>query len=92
MSSFLMLIFDTQNSSADFEECCHKLMKINLPAGRESELPSMIIETCSQRPTYEKFYGLIGERFARLNRLWTDQFETQFVKYYDTIHRYETNR
>lgn len=85
-------IYLTINSSADFEECCHKLMKINLPIGKESELPSMIIETCSQRPTYEKFYGLVGERFARINRLWTDQFETQFMKYYDTIHRYETAR
>lgn len=85
-------IYLTINSSADFEECCHKLMKINLPVGKESELPSMIIETCSQRPTYEKFYGLVGERFARLNRLWMDQFEMQFMKYYDTIHRYETNR
>lgn len=85
-------IYLTINSSADFEECCHKLMKVNLPVGRESELPSMIIETCSQRPTYEKFYGLVGERFARLNRLWTDQFEQQFVKYYDTIHRYEMAR
>ena len=85
-------IYLTINSSADFEECCHKLMKVNLPPGKESELPSMIIETCSQRPTYEKFYGLVGERFARLNRLWMDQFETQFMKYYDTIHRYETNR
>jgi len=85
-------IYLTINSSADFEECCHKLMKINLPVGKESELPSMVIETCSQRPTYEKFYGLVGERFARINRLWTDQFEQQFVKYYETIHRYESSR
>ena len=80
------------NSSADFEEACHKLMKVNLPAGRESELPSMVIEACSQRPTYEKFYGLIAERFAKINRLWTDQVEMQFAKYYETIHRYENNK
>ncbi|KAL2368160.1 pre-mRNA-splicing factor cwc22 [Blastomyces gilchristii] len=85
-------IYLTIMSSIDFEECCHKLMKITLPPGHESELPSMIIECCSQERTYSKFYGLIGERFAKLNRLWADLFEEAFIKYYDTIHRYETNR
>ncbi|CAL3964787.1 hypothetical protein PZA11_002287 [Diplocarpon coronariae] len=85
-------IYLTIMSSIDPEECCHKLMKVNLPAGLEHELPSMIIECCSQEKTYSKFYGLIGERFAKINRLWTDLFEQSFAKYYDTIHRYETNR
>lgn len=85
-------IYLTIMSSIDFEECCHKLMKINLPAGMEPELPSMVIECCSQERTYSKFYGLIGERFAKINRLWSDLFEAAFAKYYDTIHRYETNR
>lgn len=52
----------------------------------------MVIECCSQERTYSKFYGLIGERFAKLNRLWTELFEESFRTYYDTIHRYETNR
>lgn len=85
-------IYLTIMSSIDFEECCHKLMKVALPAGQEPELPSMVIECCSQERTYSKFYGLIGERFAKLNRLWTELFEASFAKYYDTIHRYETNR
>jgi pre-mRNA-splicing factor CWC22 len=85
-------IYLTIMSSIDPEECCHKLMKVTLPAGLESELPSMIIECCSQEKTYSKFYGLIGERFAKINRLWTQLFEESFAKYYDTIHRYETNR
>ena len=85
-------IYLTIMSSIDFEECCHKLMKVNLPPGQEPELPSMVIECCSQERTYSKFYGLIGERFAKLNRLWTELFEASFAKYYDTIHRYETNR
>lgn len=67
-------------------------MKVNLPVGQEPELPSMVVECCSQEKTYSKFYGLIGERFAKINRLWTDLFEQSFAKYYDTIHRYETNR
>ena len=85
-------IYLTIMSSIDFEECCHKLMKVSLPPGQEPELPSMVIECCSQEKTYSKFYGLVGERFAKLNRLWTDLFEQSFARYYDTIHRYETNR
>jgi pre-mRNA-splicing factor CWC22 len=85
-------IYLTIMSSLDFEEACHKLMKVHLPPGQEPELPSMIIECCSQEKTYSKFFGLVGERFAKLNRLWTDLFEQSFAKYYDTIHRYETNR
>ncbi|KAF2769952.1 MIF4G-domain-containing protein [Teratosphaeria nubilosa] len=85
-------IYLTIMSSGGFEEACHKLMRINLPAGREEELPSMIIECCSQERTYNKFFGMIGERFCKLNRLWKDLFQQMFEKYYETIHRYETNR
>jgi len=85
-------IYLTIMSSADPEEAVHKLMKINLPAGQEPELPSMIVECCSQEKTYTKFFGLIGERFAKINRLWCDLFEQAFVKYYETIHRYENNK
>ena len=84
-------IYLTIKSSGGFEECCHKLMKINLPANQEPELVSMIVECASQERTYDKFYGLIGERFCRLNRMWTELFEEAFANYYDTIHRYETN-
>lgn len=91
----------------NFEEAVHKLMKINIPEGREAspccypcrdetdeqiELCNMIIECCSQERSYNTFYGLIGERFCKLNRIWTDCFQEAFMKYYDTIHRYETNK
>ncbi|KAI5287088.1 pre-mRNA-splicing factor cwc22 [Ascosphaera aggregata] len=85
-------IYLTIMSSIDFEECVHKLMKITLPPDMEHELPSMIIECCSQERTYSKFFGLIGERLCKINRMWCDLFEESFAKYYDTIHRYETNR
>ncbi|KAK5990023.1 Pre-mRNA-splicing factor cwc22 [Cladobotryum mycophilum] len=85
-------IYLTIMSSADPEEAVHKLMKITLPAGQEPELPSMIVECCSQEKTYTKFFGMIGERFAKINRLWCDLFEQAFAKYYDTIHRYENNK
>ncbi|KAI0603083.1 MIF4G-domain-containing protein [Biscogniauxia sp. FL1348] len=85
-------IYLTIQSAMDPEEAVHKLMKVNLPAGQEPELPSMIIESCSQEKTYTKYFGLIAERFSKINRLWTDLFEQSFQKYYETIHRYETNR
>ena len=56
------------------------------------ELVNMIIECCSQERSYSNFYGLVGERFSKLNRVWTDSFERAFNNYYTTIHRYETNR
>ena len=59
---------------------------------QQIEMVNMIIECCSQERSYSTFYGLIGERFSRLNRVWTDCFEQAFVNYYTTIHRYETNR
>ena len=85
-------IYLTIQSSADPEEAVHKMMKIRLPPGQEPELVSMVVETCAQERTYLKFFGLIGERFARLNRMWRDLFEDSFAKYYETIHRYETNK
>jgi len=55
-------------------------------------MANMIIECCSQERSYSTFYGLIGERFSKLNRVWTECFEQAFNNYYTTIHRYETNR
>ncbi|CAG8463351.1 83_t:CDS:2 [Diversispora eburnea] len=85
-------IYLTIKSSVDFEECCHKLMKLCIQEGQEVELCNMIIECCSQERTYEKFFGLIGERLAKINLVWAKAFEQCFVQYYETIHRYETNR
>ncbi|ORX98421.1 armadillo-type protein [Clohesyomyces aquaticus] len=85
-------IYLTIKSSGGFEECCHKLMRVKLPVGLEKELTSMIIECASQERTYEKFYGMVGERFCKLNRMWCELFQEDFMNYYDTIHRLETNR
>ena len=52
----------------------------------------MIIECCSQERSYSKFYGLMGERFSKLNQVWSISYEQCFQTYYNTIHRYETNR
>ncbi|KAL5511996.1 CWC22 [Sanghuangporus vaninii] len=85
-------IYLTIMNALNYEEAVHKLLKVQINEGEEIELIKMVIECCSQERTYSKFYGLIGERFSKLNRVWTDALEQAFRDYYDTIHRYETNR
>ncbi|CAJ0922013.1 17908_t:CDS:2 [Entrophospora sp. SA101] len=65
---------------------------MNIKEGQEMELCLMIIECCSQERTYEKFFGLIGERLSKINAIWAKTFEKCFVECYETIHRYESNR
>ncbi|THH08696.1 hypothetical protein EW145_g2516, partial [Phellinidium pouzarii] len=79
-------------NALNYEEAVHKLLKVQIEEGDEIELIKMVIECCSQERSYSKFYGLIGERFSKLNRVWTDALEQSFRDYYETIHRYETNR
>ena len=85
-------IYLTIMSALDFEEAGHKLMKISIPRGKESELSSMIIECCSQERTYIKYYGLLAQRFCQVNRVYQDCFVDAFYKQYETIHRLETNK
>lgn len=47
-------------SSVNFEECCHKLMKLNIREGQEMELCNMVLECCMQERTYVNFYGQIA--------------------------------
>ncbi|PFH53603.1 hypothetical protein AMATHDRAFT_137344 [Amanita thiersii Skay4041] len=86
------VIYLTIMNALNYEEAVHKLLKIQLKEGQEIELINMIIECCSQERSYSTFYGLIGERFSKLNRVWTDCLEQAFQNYYVTVHRYETNR
>ncbi|CAE6366665.1 unnamed protein product [Rhizoctonia solani] len=85
-------IYLTIMNALSYEEAVHKLMKVNIQEGQEIELCNMVVECCSQERSYSNFYGLIGERFCKLNRVWCESFEEAFATYFDTIHRYETNR
>ena len=71
-------IYLTIMSSASFEECSHKLAKMDIPLGRESELVNMLIECCSQERTFLRYYGLIAQRFSLQRRRWQDAFEASF--------------
>jgi pre-mRNA-splicing factor CWC22 len=98
-------------SSLDFEEACHKLLKMNLKPGHEVELCHMILgkivavrkfatdnqhrslsDCCAQQRTYEKFFGLLAQRFCQLNRSYVDPFQNIFISTYKTVHRLEIGK
>jgi pre-mRNA-splicing factor CWC22 len=85
-------IYLTIISSIEFQECCHKLLKLNIREGQEMELVNMIIDCCVQERTYLRFYGLLAERFCVINETYKQNFEYQFELQYLKIHRLETNK
>ncbi|KAK9162042.1 hypothetical protein Syun_002944 [Stephania yunnanensis] len=85
-------IYLTIMSSVDFEEAGHKLLKIKLESGQEMELCIMLLECCSQERTYLRYYGLLGQRFCLINKVYQENFEKCFVQQYSMIHRLETNK
>ncbi|CAK8676947.1 unnamed protein product [Clavelina lepadiformis] len=77
-------------SSLSFEECAHKILKMEFTEKDYPEICAMIVDCCSQLRTYEKFFGLLGERFCLLRKEFMENFEALFAQQYDTIHRLET--
>lgn len=92
LTNLRRIIYLTIMNALGYEEAVHKLLKVQLDEGQEIELVNMVIECCSQERSYSKFYGLVSERLCKLNRVWYECFVQAFGKYYETIHRYETNR
>nr|GME19598.1 pre-mRNA-splicing factor CWC22 homolog [Ipomoea batatas] len=85
-------IYLTIMSSVGFDEAGHKLLKIKLEAGQEMELCIMLLECCSQERTYLRNYGLWGQRFCMINKVYQENFEKCFVQQYSMVHRLETNK
>lgn len=85
-------IYLTIHSSLDFEECAHKLMKMQLKPGQEIELCHMFLDCCAEMRTYEKFFGLLAGRFCAINKMYVTPFEQIFQDSYHTIHRLDTNK
>uniref|UniRef100_A0A8C9VNP5 Pre-mRNA-splicing factor CWC22 homolog n=1 Tax=Scleropages formosus TaxID=113540 RepID=A0A8C9VNP5_SCLFO len=79
-------------NSLDFEECAHKLIKMDFPESQTKELCNMILDCCAQQRTYEKFFGLLAGRFCLLKKEYMESFEAIFQEQYETIHRLETNK
>ena len=85
-------IYLTIQSSLDFEETVHKLMKLNLKPGHEMELCHMVIDCCAQQRTYEKFFGLLAQRLCQLKREYVEPFQKIFEDSYNTCHRFEIGK
>ncbi|KAL1784017.1 pre-mRNA-splicing factor CWC22-like [Sigmodon hispidus] len=81
-----------QKSSLDFEECAHKLLKMEFAESQTKELCNMILDCYAQQRTYEKFFGLLAGRFCMLKKEYMESFESIFKEQYDTIYRLETNK
>ncbi|XP_048443299.1 pre-mRNA-splicing factor CWC22 homolog [Pyrus x bretschneideri] len=84
-------IYLTSMSGLCFEEVGHKLMEIKLEPGQEMEVCIMLLECCSQERTYSRYYGLLGQRFYLINKVYQQNFEKCFVQQYSMIHCLETN-
>ena len=85
-------LYLTIMSSASFEECTHKIVKLKIPNGVESELCNMLIECCCNERSYQRYYGLMGQRFCMMHRKYQDAFDDSFVSQYQGVHRLETNK
>jgi pre-mRNA-splicing factor CWC22 len=49
----------------------------------------MIVDCCAQQRTYERFYGLLAERFCRLRLEFQQSFQQIARDTYLTIHRFD---
>ncbi|CAL9689876.1 unnamed protein product [Knipowitschia caucasica] len=90
--AFRRTIYLAIQSSLDYEECAHKLIKMEFPDSQTKELCNMILDCCAQQRTYEKFFGLLAGRFCLLKKDYMESFEAIFAEQYETIHRLETNK
>lgn len=49
-------------------------------------------DCCAEQRTYEKFYGLLAQRFCQINKIYIEPFQQIFKDTYTTIHRLDANR
>ncbi|KFD66901.1 hypothetical protein M514_02378 [Trichuris suis] len=90
--TFRRTVYLTIQSSLDFQEAIHKLLKMDIRPGYEAELCNMILDCCAQQRTYEKFFGLMAERFCRLKQEYQHHFESLFKDVYLAVHRFEITK
>ena len=56
------------------------------------ELCNMMLDCCGQQRTYEKFFGLLAQRFCMIDRKYVPPLQEIFKEQYTTVHRLETNK
>lgn len=52
----------------------------------------MILDSSAQQRTYDRFFGLLGQRFCLLEKDYVDCFESVFQDQYEIVHRLENVR
>ncbi|KAF8009182.1 hypothetical protein BT93_J0232 [Corymbia citriodora subsp. variegata] len=52
----------------------------------------MLLEYCSQERTYLRYYGLLGQCFCTISKVYKENFDKCFVQQYSMIHRLERNK
>lgn len=85
-------IYLTIMSSAGFEECVHKLLKLNIKEGCEIEVCTMLIDCCAMERTFQRFFPLQAERLCKMNMVYQECFMQCLKRQYETVHRLETNK
>lgn len=79
-------------STVNFEECAHKILKMNIAKGYEHELVDMIIECCMMERIYQTFFGLLAERFCTIDDKYKETFIQSFINHYNNIFKQEANK
>lgn len=92
-TDFRRKIYLTFKSSIRHDEVVHKLMKARIEPELHNELCQMILDCCGQGRTYESIYGLVASKLCQLRRReFAPLFERIFELFYETVHRFETNK
>ena len=63
---------------------------MNIKQSQQGELCQMILDACAQQRTYERFFGLLAQRFCELKKEFVECYEEIFKQQYETCHRLET--
>uniref|UniRef100_A0A1I7XQ85 MI domain-containing protein n=1 Tax=Heterorhabditis bacteriophora TaxID=37862 RepID=A0A1I7XQ85_HETBA len=94
--AFRREVYLTIQSSLDYQEAAHKLLKMRVKKELElclqPELCHMLVDCCCQQRTYERFYGLLCERFCRLRKEFQVMFEQIARDTYSTVHRFDITK
>lgn len=79
-------------SSLNFEECVHKILKLNIKEGQENEVCTMLIDCCAMERMFNRFFPLQAQRLCSLNPIYQERFQDAFYAQFATVHRLETNK
>ena len=92
VTEFRRKVYLTIMSSANFEECAHKLLRAKIPDEMVPELCSMILECCMNERSYKRFYGLLAQRFCDIALVYRKGFGDLFTERYELAHRLDNTK